>query len=291
MPTKTDQQDKLELLKDILFPEEQQTLLDLSRRIDLLEKLLEDQKGLARKIGPLVDQKLIDYTQNIPSTLGPTITTTLKEQIKNNPTSVTEALAPVMGSLVRTYLLARIKHFLFWLGTPFRSIGKGLTAVGSWFGGVSEEALLERQLKQTHIEQLLLIEKKSGTLKASYAESKRIDAEILKELVLAIHGFVSNKANAGDQHLELIPFKGFQIHLQSFMSHYVAVVLPGKVTLSNTDKLQDIIFNFYYHFMEMNLDLLKEQGNSKEGKILIDQELFRKEMAACFGTKASKKIA
>jgi hypothetical protein len=75
------------------------------------------------------------------------------------------------------------------------------------------------------------------------------------------------------------------------MSHYVAVVLPGKVTLSNTDKLQDIIFNFYYHFMEMNLDLLKEQGNSKEGKILIDQELFRKEMAACFGTKASKKIA
>ena len=46
MPTKTPPQDKLEMLKDLLFTGEHEALEDISKRVQRLEKILKEQKEL-----------------------------------------------------------------------------------------------------------------------------------------------------------------------------------------------------------------------------------------------------
>ena len=82
MATKMDEQAKLETLKELLFPDDRGAVEDISKRIQLLEIIINDQKKLAARVDPLVDDKLNAFTKSIPDTLGPTITATLKKEIK-----------------------------------------------------------------------------------------------------------------------------------------------------------------------------------------------------------------
>ena len=71
MVTKMDEQAKLDILKDILFPDERGAVEDIAKRIQLLEIILNDRKKLASKVNPLVDDKIKAFKKSIPDTLGP----------------------------------------------------------------------------------------------------------------------------------------------------------------------------------------------------------------------------
>ncbi|MGB5371908.1 MAG: cell envelope biogenesis protein OmpA, partial [Flavobacteriaceae bacterium] len=87
-----------------------------------------------------------------------------------------------------------------------------------------------------------------------------------------------------NQKLELIQYELYNIHLQSFVTHYVAVVISGDYQLKSKNKLQDIIFDFYYNFMAMNLDLVFHSKDSPDkGVRTIDKALLEKELAISFG--------
>jgi hypothetical protein len=286
MATKTDEQDKLELLKDILFPDDREAVQDISKRIQLLEHLVNDQKLLAAKVDPLVDDKLNSFTKNIPNTLGPTITATLKKEIKNHKDDVVDALYPVLGKMVKKYVAQEIKILSDKIDNQLGFIKRIKRKMRSWFGGPTEEQLLMRELASATIEQVLLIERDTGILKASYSVTNTIDEEMISGMLTAIKGFVEDAFHQKNQNLEQIQYELYNIHLQSFVTHYVAVVISGNYHLKSKNKLQDIIFNFYYNFMAMNLDLVfKSKDPAKAGKEVrtIEKELLEKELAASFG--------
>ena len=283
MVTKMDEQAKLETLKELLFPDDRGAVEDISKRIQLLELIINDQKKLAAKVDPLVDDKLNAFTKSIPDTLGPTITATLKKEIKNHKDEVVDALYPVLGKMVKKYVAQEIKILSDKIDNQLSFIKTWKRKFRSWFGGPTEEQLLMRELASATIEQVLLIERDTGILKASYSVTNSIDEEMISGMLTAIKGFVEDAFNKKNQNLELIQYELYNIHLQSFVTHYVAVVISGNYHLKSKNKLQDIIFNFYYNFMAMNLDLV---FNSKEGKEkgvrTIDKELLEQELAASF---------
>jgi hypothetical protein len=168
------------------------------------------------------------------------------------------------------------------LGRPFRFLGQWRRTIHNWFGGPSEEKLLQRELKSATIEQVLLLERSTGLLKASYSETNTMNEDKIADLCEVINSHVKTSRKPDDQHLELLPYDGYQIHLQAFVTHYVAVVISGKCMVSSRNKLQDIIFNFYYHFMAMNLDLLGDDSASKKEHKTIDKTLLEEELAASF---------
>jgi hypothetical protein len=278
-----DEQAKLETLKELLFPDDRGAVEDISKRIQLLELIINDQKKLAAKVDPLVDDKLNAFTKSIPDTLGPTITATLKKEIKNHKDEVVDALYPVLGKMVKKYVAQEIKILSDKIDNQLSFIKTWKRKFRSWFGGPTEEQLLMRELASATIEQVLLIERDTGILKASYSVTNSIDEEMISGMLTAIKGFVEDAFNKKNQNLELIQYELYNIHLQSFVTHYVAVVISGNYHLKSKNKLQDIIFNFYYNFMAMNLDLV---FNSKEGKEngvrTIDKELLEQELAASF---------
>jgi hypothetical protein len=286
MVTKMDEQAKLEILKDILFPDDRGAVQDIAKRIELVELIVNDQKELAARVDPLVDEKINAFTKSIPDTLGPTITATLKKEIKNHKDEVVDALYPVLGKMVKKYVAQEIKILSEKIDNQLGFIKRFKRKMRSWFGGPTEEQLLMRELSSATIEQVLLIERDTGILKASYSVTNSIDEEMISGMLTAIKSFVEDAFQKKNQNLELIQYELYNIHLQSFVTHYVAVVISGDYHLTSKNKLQDIIFNFYYNFMAMNLDLVfKSKEQKKEGKAVrtIDKDLLEKELEASFG--------
>ena len=66
----------------------------------------------------------------------------------------------------------------------------------------------------------------------------------------------------------------FKIHIQSFVNHYIAVVVSGNYNTHFKDKLQDVIFEFYENFIQL-----------MEYSTDIDQESIAKELTYYFNNE------
>ena len=239
-----DEKDRLEILKEILFTDDREYAEKIAKRIEQIEQTVNNQERLSIKVGPIIDNQINDFAKNLPST----ITAAFKEEIKNNQDEVVDVLFPIIGKMIKKYVAQELRLLSERINKQlaFKSpIGGMSRKFKSWFGGVKEEELILSGLSSAKIEQVLLIEKASGILTASYSDTKTIDEEMVSGMLTAIKTFVEDAFGQKNQNLELIEYELYQIHLQSFVSHYVAVVISGNYTLESKNKLQDIIFDFY----------------------------------------------
>jgi hypothetical protein len=61
------------------------------------------------------------------------------------------------------------------------------------------------------------------------------------------------------------------------------VVISGNYGLKTKNRVQDIIFNFYRNFMEMNLDLIYTSRHLENPVDTMSSELVDKKLAEYFG--------
>lgn len=261
------EKDKLEVLKDILFTDDREYAERIAKRIEIIEQTVNDRGNLSSKVDPIIEQQLLEFTKNIPSTLGSSITAALKEQIRNSKDEVVDALFPILGKMIKKYIAQELKV----LSEKINSQLSFKRKLKSWFGVGSEKESILRELSAVKIEQVFLIDKKSGILTASYSKTETIDEEMISGMMTAIKNFVEDAFGQKNQNLELIEYELYQIHLQSFATHYIAVVLSGNYTLQEKNKVQDIIFNFYEIFVKM-----------KKGKE-VEQQAINEKLAQNFG--------
>lgn len=275
--------DKLEILKDILFDDGHKFEEKISKRVKNLEQTLNQKKKLSDKVDPLIAHQLNEFKESIPSTLGPVITETLKQEIKNHKDDVVDALYPVLGKMVKKYVAQEMQLLQEKIDNQLGFLKRWKLKINSIFSGKNEEKLVLDGLASAKIEQVLLIEKDSGILKASFSKSKTIDEEMVSGMLTAIKSFVEDAFNQRSQNLESIEYELYQIHLQSFATHYMAIVISGNYTTSSKDKLQDVIFNFYNSFMAMNLDLVFETDNTKKPTSTVSKPQIERELKKYFG--------
>ena len=74
------EEDKLELLKDLLLKDEHEYASSLEVKIKILEETINKKEELSLKINPIIKDQLEAFTREIPETLGPTITEALKTE-------------------------------------------------------------------------------------------------------------------------------------------------------------------------------------------------------------------
>jgi len=276
------ERERLEVLKDILFTDDRAYLDKISDRIVQLEQLVHDRQNLSDKVEPIIQKELDEFTKSIPKSLGPVITATLKEEIKHHKDEVVDALYPVMGKMIKKYVAYEIKMLSEKIDEQFSFIKTAKRKIRSVFGNVKEEDLIFSELSMAKIEQVFLIEQESGILKAAYSETDTIDEEMISGMLTAIKSFVEDAFHQKDQSLELIEYELYQIHIQSFVTHNIAVVISGNYLTRSKNKVQDIIFNFYNKYMAMNLDLVMELGRAGNKKPVTREEV-EEELAKYFG--------
>ncbi|WP_046757741.1 hypothetical protein [Kordia jejudonensis] len=262
--------DKLALLKDLLLTDERAYAESIHSKIKALEEVINEQKRLSQKVDPIIDERLDEFIEEIPETLGPTITEALAEQIKNSKDQVVEALYPIMGKMIKKYISQEINLLTERINQQLEdsfSANSWKRKFRSWFGGVKEEELLLSELaKISKVEQVLVIEKNSGMLIGQYAKAETIDKDMVSGMLTAIKSFVEDAFNEQSQNLELIEYELYHIHIQSFVSFYIAVAISGEYNLTFKNKIQDIIFNFTDNFLNLFDDLsqIKEEVITNE---------------------------
>ena len=276
------EKDRLEILKDILFTDDRQDIDRIAERIEMLEQAYNDRNKFSSKVNPIIQDRLNEFTKSIPQTLGPTITKTLKKEIQNHKDEVVDALYPVLGKMVKKYVAQEIKMLSEKIDNQLSFIGTWKRKLRSFFGGKKEKELLLNDLSSERIEQVLLIERGSGLLKASFSRTKTIDEEMVSGMLTAIKTFVEDAFHQKDQELEQIEYELYHIHIQSFVNYFVAVVISGNYGLKSKNKVQNLIFNFYHSFMEMNLDLIYTSRYLENPVKLMDSELIEEKMAEFF---------
>jgi len=277
------EKDRLEILKDILFTDDREDIDRIADRIELLEHAYNDREKFSSRVDPIIESQLDDFTKQIPHTLGPTITATLKKEIQNHKDEVVDALYPVLGKMVKKYVAQEIKILSEKIDNQLSFITTWKRKLRAFFGGSKEKELLLRDLASEKIEQVLLIERDSGLLKASFSKANTIDEEMISGMLTAIKSFVEDAFNQKNQELELIEYQLYNIHIQSFVNYYVAVVISGTYGLKTKNRVQDIIFNFYHNFMEMNLDLIYTSRHLENPVDIMSTELIEKKLAEYFG--------
>ena len=259
--------ERLEILKELLLTNEKEPEKDVYKKIKALEN---SQKNLSDRIDPLLDERLQQFVTTMPETLGPVITETLKTEIKKSQDAVAEALFPIMGKMIKKYISQEISLLTERINQQLEdsfSAKSWKRKFKSWFGGVREEELLLSELsKISKVEQVLVIEKNSGMLIGQYAKAETIDKDMVSGMLTAIKSFVEDAFQGESQNLELIEYEFYHIHIQSFVSFYVAVVISGEYNLIFKNKIQDIIFNFTDNFLNLFNDLneIKEEDITNE---------------------------
>lgn len=256
------QEEKLQLLKDILLLEDREITHAITKRLDRLTETLEERKNLSKRVDPIIQQKLDEFVKEIPKTLGPTITRTLKEEIANSKDAVVEALYPIIGKMIKRYIQNEIKILSENINNKVSSAFSfdGIKRkMRSKFTGVKEGDIILATANKPIINELFVIEKGSGILLGNYSNTQTIDKDMVSGMLTAIKSFVEDAFEGGEQNLESIEYELYTIHIQNFYSYYMAFVISGNYDQSFEDKLEDKILRISKNLSAKIKSLSKEE--------------------------------
>ncbi|KAA1247725.1 cell envelope biogenesis protein OmpA [Aquimarina sp. RZ0] len=266
-------QDKLKILKELLLTEEKEYTDSIAQKLEDLSKIVHQKKELSHKVDPIIEDKLEEFVQEIPKTLGPTITAALKEEIKNSQDAVVEALFPIIGKMIKKY----IAHEMRLLSENISRKTKSAFSFKNWFRktkaraqGISEGDLALSDYAKPRLIQLFVIEKNSGLLIADYSplSENTVDKDMVAGMLTAIKSFVEDAFQGGDQNLQMIEYELYTIHIQNFYSYYIAAVISGAYSIMFKEVLEDQIIDFAQHHISK--------------RDLEDSELFTKKLKKHF---------
>ncbi len=244
-----EEQDKLKILKELLLTEEKEFADSIAKKVEELTQIVHQKKELSYKVDPIIDDKLEKFVEEIPKTLGPTITEALKEEIRNSQDAVVEALFPIIGKMIKKYIAQEMRL----LSENISRNTRRAFSFKNWFRntkakayGVTEGDLAITDYAKPRLIQMFVIEKNSGILISDFSPlaDDTIDKEMVAGMLTAIKGFVEDAFKGGDQNLELIEYELYTIHIQNFYSYYVAAVISGAYTMMFKEVLEDQILDF-----------------------------------------------
>ncbi|MDT0555373.1 cell envelope biogenesis protein OmpA [Patiriisocius hiemis] len=258
------EEEKLQLLRDILLIDDREIAKAIDTRLNTITETLDKKDKLSKKIDPILEERLEEFIKEMPSTLGPTITKTLKEQIENSRDQVVEALYPIMGKMIKRYVQNEMKLLSEKINNNFKvfSFNNLKRKVTSKVTGVKQGDLLLNELNDATIEEIFIIQKGSGLLLGNYSNTEVIDKELISGMLTAIKSFTEDAFNKGNQNLETIEYELFTLHIQNFHTFYIAAAISGAYTQSFENKLEDLLLTLSEKLSKKIATLSKEEIDS-----------------------------
>ncbi|PPD29885.1 MAG: hypothetical protein CTY20_04750 [Hyphomicrobium sp.] len=197
-------------LKELLFDNENQTLIELARRIDALseagiadrKRLYDELKGLSDQerrdrlqileridglherlgtpdrlessVAGVIDGAIrraeVDRHEQLASAMSPLVVRTVKTEIRNSRDDLVEALYPMTGRMVRAYVASAIKDLMAQINRKLEQ-NPFMLRLASLTTGRSVAELALADSQRTSVEELYLIQRDTGALIAHWPES------------------------------------------------------------------------------------------------------------------------
>lgn len=260
--------EKLELLKQILLKEEKAYSQEITSKIEALEQILTQKAKLAEKINPIIKDELEIFSNGFPKKLGPVITETLKVQIENSKDQVVEALFPILGLMIKKYIAHEIKMLAENIEAKTKNTFSFLNfkrKVRSTFIGVDEIDIIISELAQAQIDQVFVVDIHSGILLGSYLNKETMDEDMISGMLTAIKSFVEDAFNERNQKLTSIKYDLYEIHLYNSHTYYIATAVNGNLTDKLEREMDDIA---------IEISSIINKNNLIHDKTKVDQVLL-----------------
>ena len=236
-----------EQLRELLLEDEQKEQKQLAQQVIELRDDINTRQRLQQKIDPIIDDKLNYLREHFPELFGSVLTQTIKKQIRESRSEVIDALYPIMGTLVKKYIVAE-------LTAMSEKIDQQLDQAFSWDmwkrrfrAWVTGESLGKEIIVQSMrpvVEEVFVIEQHSSILLGSYSRQNIMDRDMIAGMLTAIRGFVKDAFTKEQQNLEMVEYETYKILIRNFQNFYVAITVSGVVTAAFKQQLDDRILDF-----------------------------------------------
>lgn len=266
--TTVDKKDnRFELLKELLLFDDRKDFKAFK------EELLEEEK-FKSKVAPVVNEQITNFKKSFPNEFGETITETIKVQIKESQDEVVEALYPIMGKLVKKFIVAEITKLSDSINDTINNKFSISQIIKRLFTGKTTDAEdVLQEVFEAVIEEVFIIEKDSGLLVGSYSRGNIADKDMVSGMLTAIKSFAEDAFSKEAQNLEDIKFETFQLSIQNFKSIYIAIAASGVLNPEFKEELSDNIISLAEIILRDRSYLSDETKLNK----LIQEKLIEKE--------------
>jgi hypothetical protein len=260
-------------LRDILFEDEIKEHNQLAQAVQELHEDINTRQRLQTKVEPIVEDKLTYLKEHFPELFGPVIAEALAVQIKDSKEAIIDALYPIMGSLIKKYVVVEIEALsekidrqldkvFSWEGWVARTRG--------WLAGTSWSQQMIRDALPPVIEEVFVIEQHSSILMGSYSRQHTLDRDMIAGMLTAIKGFVKDAFAQEHQELEMVAYETYKIVIKNFRTFYVAVTVSGVIDTRFERQLDNMLLDFASKFMNQPVP---DSANQKENLL---SELLQK---------------
>ncbi|MDX6747155.1 cell envelope biogenesis protein OmpA [Polaribacter sp. PL03] len=248
---------RFELLKELLLEDDREKFTALSK--DIIDK-----RKISETVNPLIDLKLENLRENFPTDFGKTITETIKVQIRESQDEVVEALYPIMGKLVKKFIVVEIAKLSESINKTIKEKFSISQILKRFFNGRKNNAnLILEEVFEPTIEEVFVIEKDSGLLAGNYSRGNIAEKDMVSGMLTAIKSFAEDAFSKEGQNLEDIKFETFQLSIQNFKTIYIATAISGVINSDFKEVLLDKINNLAEIILRDRTYLSEEKKLSK----------------------------
>jgi len=257
-------QNQLELLKQLLLEDELRQLKQLASKLSSLEIDFNNSEVIQEKIRPVFDDVLLSnlsqkdsktidilasYLASVIATstnqdidklshaLQAVISPAISSEIENNKDKMIDALYPIMGGMISKYVTQSIKEMMESINQKIEdglSFDRYKRKLKSKFTGVSEVELLLEESSDANIESIIVIHKETGLMIAeAHQENKELDdAVMVASMASAIKDFVNDWIQNQDEEMasevQILSYGNATLYIESAGSVYMIAFMDAE---------------------------------------------------------------
>ncbi|WP_169513353.1 cell envelope biogenesis protein OmpA [Flexithrix dorotheae] len=234
-------------MTQLILEEEREAREKLENRVEVIDQNLNEREKLEPRIAPILSDQVVYLQKKFPELFGPAITASIKNQIKDSKDEVVEALYPIMGKMVKKYILKEIELLSERIDQKIEeafSWDNWVNFVKAKVFGIKQGDMILKDAMEPVIQEVFIIEQHSGMLIGSYSRVTSVDQDMVAGMLTAIKSFAKDTFSIEDQELETIEYENYKIVIKNFPRFYIAVVISGIVSKVFLNRLDDLILDF-----------------------------------------------
>lgn len=239
-------------LRRLLLEDEQKEHKELVQQVVELREDINTRQRLQQKVDPIIDEKLSYVREHFPELFGNVLTQAIKRQICESRDEVVDALYPIMGRLIKKYIVVELTALSEKIDRQLEqafSWEMWLARAKAWARGESLGKEIIAQAMAPAIEEVFVIEQHSSVLLGSFSRQNIVDRDMIAGMLTAINGFVKEAFAKQDQHLEVIEYETYKILIKNFQTFYIATTVSGVVNAEFKQYLDDLVLEFVHEVM------------------------------------------
>lgn len=286
-------------LKELLFDNEAQALVELSRRIDKVAGDDETARAALRadiaavmeragnaerftaSVAEIIDEALrraeVHKHSELSLSIAPLVVTTIKAELKNSQDEMVEALYPITGRLVKAYVASAIKDLAEDMNRRLEQ-NPVMLRLQSLATGRSVGELALASTQDFEVGELFLIRRGSGELVAHWPQVASGREHLMSGVLAAVNAFANEALAADEASLRQIDLGDETVYLRGSQLYLLAAKCSGTAP----EALEQTLDEAFLNTIEKELDGITGTGAQDEAR--------RSTLMHDLGTSITKRI-